>query len=218
LTVPSGAVGGDCGVKWTLAGFGRRQGIEKANIMRPIDHFLGLAGSAVSNAATGDALSAGSRVKALLAEAPTPAKTLPPQRLEVCRYLAAACTEMRPDLAAAFTALEPALAWRTRTMPNASSEFAEGHASARLLDHTGLEQRGGLVSGFSLVAPGITYPEHNHPPEEIYLVLSAGEWWQAGRGWHAYGPGGIVHNPPNIRHAMRGTAVPLLAIWFLLPS
>ncbi|MFO1027876.1 MAG: dimethylsulfonioproprionate lyase family protein [Acetobacteraceae bacterium] len=185
--------------------------------MRPIDHFLSLAGAEVAATATAHARSAGARVAALLAEAPTPADTLPPQRLEVCRYLAAARAEMRPDLAAAFEALEPSLAWRTRTMSNASPGFAEGHASARVLDQTGLEQRGGLVSGFSLVAPGITYPEHNHPPEEIYLVLSAGEWWQAGRGWHAYGPGEIVHNPPNIRHAMRGTAVPLLAIWFLLP-
>jgi quercetin dioxygenase-like cupin family protein len=186
--------------------------------MRPIDRFLSLVGAEMAAAATGHARSAGSRVAALLAEAPTPADTLPPQRLGVCRHLAAACAEMRPDLAAAFKALEPALAWRTRTMSNASSGFAEGHASARVLDETGLEQRGGLVSGFSLVAPGITYPEHDHPPEEIYLVLSAGEWWQAGGGWHAYGPGGIVHNPPNIRHAMRGTTAPLLAIWFLLPS
>ena len=30
--------------------------------------------------------------------------------------------------------------------------------------------------------------------------------------------GGIVHNPPGILHAMRGTSVPLLAIWFLLPT
>jgi quercetin dioxygenase-like cupin family protein len=186
--------------------------------MRPIDHFLDLAGAEVSATATGHALSAGSRVASLLAEAPAPADTLPPQRLGVCQHLAAACAAMQPDLAAAFEALEPALAWRTRTMPNAPSGFAEGHASARVLDHNGLEQRGGLVSGFSLVAPGITYPEHNHPPEEIYLVLSAGEWWQAGSGWRAFGPGGIVHNPPNVRHAMRGTGIPLLAIWFLLPN
>ena len=35
--------------------------------------------------------------------------------------------------------------------------------------------------------------------------------------WHAPGPGRLVHNPPGIVHAMRGTDVPLLAIWFLLP-
>jgi len=195
-----------------------RQDIEKVNTMRPIDRFLDLVGAEVLAATTAHTRSAGSRVAALLAEAPAPAETSPPQRLQVCRHLGSACAEMRPNLAAAFKALEPALAWRTRTLPNASSDFADGHASARVLDHTGLERRGGLVSGFSLVAPGITYPEHNHPPEEIYLVMSAGEWWQAGAGWRAYGSGGIVHNPPNIQHAMRAANVPLLAIWFLLPG
>lgn len=185
--------------------------------MRPIDHFLNLVGSEVAAIATGTARSAGLRVAALLAASPEPSEAPPPRRLAVCRHLGAACAEMRPDLAVAFEALEPQLAWQTRIMPGGSHDFAEGHAGARVLDRNGLEQRGGLVAGFSLVAPGIAYPEHDHPPEEIYFVLSGGEWWQAGAEWHAPGPGGIVYNPPGIRHAMRGTSVPLLAIWFLLP-
>ncbi len=186
--------------------------------MRPIDHFLDLVGIAVAATATGSARSAGSRVAALLATQPEPAEPLAPRRLPVCGHLGAAYAETRPDLAAAFGALEPSLAWRTRDVANASPGFAEGHASARVLGDDGLERRGGLVSGISLVAPGITYPEHDHPPEEIYFVLSGGEWWQAGAVWRGPGPGGIVHNPPGIKHAMRGTSVPLLAIWFLLPT
>lgn len=137
---------------------------------------------------------------------------------DACRHLAAARAETRPDLAEAFAALEPELEWRTRAFADAPADFADYHANARLLGPDGLERRGELVAGFSLVAPGVTYPEHDHPPEEIYLVLSGGEWWQAGGAWHAPGPCGIVHNPPGIRHAMRGTSVPLLAIWFLLPN
>jgi quercetin dioxygenase-like cupin family protein len=186
--------------------------------MRPIDQFLTLAGAAVAETATGPARAAGLRVAALLAEPPQPAQSRPPRHLPVCDHLDAACTRVRTDLAAAFRALRPALSWQTRTFAEAPPGFADGHASARVLDTQGLEQRGGLVAGFSLVAPGITYPEHDHPPEEIYLVLSGGEWWQDGGAWHAPGPGGIVHNPPGIRHAMRGTDVPLLAIWFLLPA
>lgn len=189
------------------------------NPIRPIDHFLTLASSAILAAAQGPACPAVQRIATLLATPPEPAPSpLPPQRLPVCDHLDAAYATTRPDLAAAFQALAPQLPWRVRSLPNAGPGFAEGHASARILDPHGLEQRGGLVSGFSLVAPGITYPEHNHPPEEIYLVLSGGEWWQAGGAWHAPGPGGIVHNPPGIGHAMRGTDVPLLAIWFLLPN
>ncbi len=191
--------------------------------MRPLDRFLTLAGAEVAAVASrmtaNEAVrSAGLRVADLLATPPEPTQPLPPHRLPVCDQLDAAYAEMRSDLVAAFKALEPQLAWRVRALPNGSPAFAAGHASARVLDPTGLEQRGGLVSGFSLVAPGVTYPEHDHPPEEIYLVLSGGEWWQEGGAWHAPGPGGIVHNPPGIRHAMRGTDVPLLAIWFLLPG
>ena len=193
------------------------------NTMQPIDRFLTLAGAAVAAVATRGttseaARSAGLRVAELLAAPPEPTQPLPPHRLPVCDRLDAAYAEMRPDLVTAFKALEPQLAWRVRALTNGSPDFADGHASARVLDPTGLEQRGGLISGFSLVAPGVIYPEHDHPPEEIYLVLSGGEWWQQGGAWHAPGPGGIVHNPPGIRHAMRGTDVPLLAIWFLLPG
>ena len=193
------------------------------NIAKPVDRFLTLAGAAVADVASRATTSraaqaAGLRVAALLATPPEPTEPLPPHRLPVCDRLNAAYATMRPDLVTAFKALEPELAWQKRTLPNGSPDFAAGHASARVLDRTGLEQRGGLISGISLVAPGVTYPEHDHPPEEIYLVLSGGEWWQAGGAWHAPGPGGIVHNPPGIRHAMRGTDVPLLAIWFLLPG
>jgi quercetin dioxygenase-like cupin family protein len=186
--------------------------------MRPIDHFLTLAGAAVATTATGPARPAALRVAELLNSAPEPTIPLPPRQQPVCGYLDAACSLTRPDLASAFEALKPQLSWQTRVMSNAAPGFAEGHASARIIDPNGLEQRGGLVAGFSLVAPGVTYPEHDHPPEEIYLVMSGGEWWQAGGEWHAPGAGGIVHNPPGILHAMRGTSVPLLAIWFLLPA
>lgn len=186
--------------------------------MQPLDQFLTLASAAITRTATGPARPAAQRVAELLKLPPEPADPLPPQRRPVCDHISAACAMTRPDLATAFMALESHLPWRTRVVANAAPDFAQGHASARVLDPHGLEQRGGLVAGFSLVAPGVTYPEHDHPPEEIYLVLSGGEWWQTGGAWHAPGPGGIVHNPPGIRHAMRGTSVPLLAIWFLLPS
>ena len=186
--------------------------------MQSLDRFMALAAVALEGAATGPALPAARRVRALLDLPPQPASPAPRHDLPVRRHLPAACAATRPDLADAFLALEPAIPWRTRTLSNAGPGFADGHASARVLDPAGLEQRGGLIAGFSLVAPGVTYPEHDHPPEELYLVLSGGEWWQAGGDWHAPGPCGFVHNPPGIRHAMRAGTVPLLAAWFLLPG
>jgi len=190
--------------------------------MQPLDHFLTLAGVAIGEAAAGKVppvmRQAVQRVRALLEVPAEPAVPGPREDLPVFRHIPAACAVTRPDLAAAFLALEPHIPWRTRTPANPGPGFAEGHASGRVLDPAGLQQRGGLVAGFSLVAPGVTYPEHDHPPEEIYLVMSGGEWWQAGGDWHAPGAGGLVHNPPGIRHAMRAGAVPLLAVWFLLPA
>jgi quercetin dioxygenase-like cupin family protein len=65
------------------------------------------------------------------------------------------------------------------------------------------------------MAPHTRYPDHRHPPEEIYVVLSEGEWCQESGPWHEPGIGGLVYNPPNIVHAMRSAERPLLALWFL---
>ena len=67
----------------------------------------------------------------------------------------------------------------------------------------------------SLVAPDVVYPRHRHPPEELYVVLSSGRWQQNDEPWFARGSGELVHNPPNIWHAMRAGDVPLLVIWCL---
>jgi quercetin dioxygenase-like cupin family protein len=66
------------------------------------------------------------------------------------------------------------------------------------------------------MAPGITYPDHRHPPEEVYIVLSEGDWRQESGPWHTPGIGGIVYNPHDIVHAMRSSSSsPLLGIWCL---
>ena len=119
-------------------------------------------------------------------------------------------------LAKAFAALEPALAWVRRPDSKAHGEtFFDGHANAWLVGPTGLEQRSDVLVGTSLVAPGVRYVDHRHPPEELYIVLSEGEWYREDRGWHTPGIGGIVHNPSNVMHAMRAGPEPLLALWLL---
>jgi hypothetical protein len=172
--------------------------------MGALDRFLSLAGAAVSGHP------AGQRIAALLAAAPEPAATPAPVQQPACAHLPAALAATPAPLAAAFGALAPDLAWRGR-------DGLAGYAGAPVLGPAGLQQRGGLVAGISLLAPHAAYPDHDHPPEEIYLVLSGGEWRNAETPWHAPRPGGVVHNPPGIVHAMRAGEIPLLALWFLLP-
>jgi len=118
--------------------------------------------------------------------------------------------------AQALLALSSQLTWWHR--PDAieiGEPFASGHANATVIGKGGLEERDDVWVGISLMAPNIEYPEHHHPPEEVYLVLSPGQWRQGEKSWHSPGCGGLVHNPPSILHAMRSGSQPLLATWCL---
>ncbi len=118
--------------------------------------------------------------------------------------------------AQAMLAIAPMLAWWYRTVDvDPGSPFATAHANATLIGKGGLEERDDVWVGISLMAPGIEYPEHHHPPEEVYFVLSPGHWQQASGLWFEPGIGGLVHNMPNILHAMRSGSAPLLATWCL---
>jgi quercetin dioxygenase-like cupin family protein len=118
----------------------------------------------------------------------------------------------------AFHALTDDLVWAQRpAAPDEARGFREGHANATVVGIDGLEMRDDIRVGASLVGPGVPYPAHRHPPEELYLVLSEGQWRNSERDWWRPGVGGLVHNPPGIEHAMRaGDESPLLAIWCLL--
>ncbi len=118
--------------------------------------------------------------------------------------------------ALAMRKLSSQLAWWNR--PDAAligEPFASGHANATVIGKGGLEERDDVWVGISLLAPGVKYPVHQHPPEEVYLVLSQGHWQKNGGDWFEPGTGGLVHNPPGILHAMRSGSTPLLATWCL---
>jgi quercetin dioxygenase-like cupin family protein len=143
-------------------------------------------------------------------------------RQPVCRHLDAALAHARLQrgpvaaLADAFAAIEPGLGWGSRPGAEAHGErFLNGHANATIVGPEGLEERRDVWIGVSLMAPHTRYPDHNHPPEEVYVVLSPGEWRQGSGPWWQPGSGGLVYNPSNVVHAMRSAAQPLLAIWFL---
>jgi quercetin dioxygenase-like cupin family protein len=120
-------------------------------------------------------------------------------------------------LADAFGALAPMLNWKPtdRDQPD-DPRFPDNHANATLIGNDGVEYHDNVRLGVSLIAPGYTYPRHNHPPEEGYLVMSGGDWRQNDTAWFRREPGETVHNIPNIWHAMRaGDDAPLLALWML---
>lgn len=155
----------------------------------------------------------------------TPSGRAAPQasgRLPVCSHLASAlehaCRQPAAvgALASAFATIEPRLCWRIRPGADAQGEhFLSSHANATIVGPEGLEIRSDVWIGVSLLAPHTRYPDHHHPPEEIYVALSDGQWRQGDGPWHTPGVGGLVHNTPNVVHAMRSAGSPLLALWFL---
>lgn len=142
--------------------------------------------------------------------------------LPVLSYLKPALAKARTnlDLAAladAVAALAPLLHWRQSNNAHntASPGFPEGHANALILGVTGLEIQHRFAIGLSLVAPQVAYPMHSHPPEELYLLLSRGDFRHNNEGWLALGAGQTFHNTPGIIHSMRAGQMPLVAIWLM---
>ena len=143
-----------------------------------------------------------------------------PAALPVCGWLEpaldAAAGSPREALSDALGALVDRLEWKRRLSADpADRAFWDGHANAMILGPGGLEARDDLWIGATVMAPGVTYVDHDHPPEEVYLSLAPGEWWNEAMDWTDPGMTGVVYNPPGIRHAMRSGAGPFLALWFL---
>jgi hypothetical protein len=145
-----------------------------------------------------------------------------PARLPCCRHLEPALNMAEADvrapaaLAGAFRVLEPYLQWTVRSNAAQVGEpFLSGHANVFFIGPGRLESRKDVWMGASLMAPNITYPDHDHAPEEVYVALSPGAWRQNAGPWVEPGIGGLVYNPHGIRHAMRSGAEPLLAAWCL---
>lgn len=138
------------------------------------------------------------------------------ERLPVCDWIAPALAACDAPLARGFAALSGELRWRRRASADpAQAGFWNGHANAMILGPGGIEDRSDLWIGATVMAPGTVYVDHDHPPAEVYLTLSPGEWWNAAMDWTDPGPGGFIYNPPGIRHAMRAGKAPFLALWFL---
>ncbi|MCR6498354.1 dimethylsulfoniopropionate lyase [Shinella sp. CPCC 101442] len=161
----------------------------------------------------------------ILLDAPQPARRDIGKRLPVCDHLEEALSNGANEPALAvllyrFRAIEPRLEWTVRSNNDgsASENFAAGHANALIVGPGGLEDRRDVWFGASLLAPHVRYPDHDHPPEETYLVLSEGEFMHGDSGWFSPGIGGSFYNTPGIRHAMRSVDKPLFAFWALLPE
>ncbi|WP_084688103.1 dimethylsulfoniopropionate lyase [Paraburkholderia oxyphila] len=144
-------------------------------------------------------------------------------RYPACEWLDAALasiTHERPPLGTAaqtIKSLEPVLGWSRRTSGSQGSEnYIDGHVHGMICGPGGAESRYDVQLGFTVLLPNVRYPDHSHPPEEAYVLLTAGEFRQQDGEWFNPGIGGGIHNSPGSLHAMRSGSAPFLAIWCLL--
>ncbi|WP_024302078.1 dimethylsulfoniopropionate lyase [Pseudogulbenkiania sp. MAI-1] len=144
-------------------------------------------------------------------------------RYPACEWLDAALASIAEDdtpygaAARAIKLLEPALGWSRRTSgANGSENYIDGHVHGMICGPGGAESRYDVQLGFSIMSPHVRYPDHSHPPEEAYVLLTDGEFRQKDGEWFNPGIGGGIHNAPSSLHAMRSGSAPFLAIWCLL--
>jgi len=105
------------------------------------------------------------------------------------------------------------------TEANVSQSFLDGYAYAGLSGPDCPLLCEVPRCGYVLLAPGVTYQDHNHEPREVYLVLTPGAQWclDSGEWFDVYAGDLILHDPWQM-HAMRAGDRPLLAFAAWLES
>ena len=68
--------------------------------------------------------------------------------------------------------------------------------------------------GLLLLPENIVYPNHQHSPDEVYIVLAGSGEWSLNRGtFENKTAGNIIDIPSMTIHAMRTSATPALMLW-----
>jgi len=143
-----------------------------------------------------------------------------PARLAACRFWDEALRVAHGPLAAPVGVLGPSLSWTQN--PN----YRRQPPDPGFLDHYGyaviarpgdgppaLVTEPRVALGVLLLGPHTHYPVHAHPAVEVYVTLTGGEWWRDDGPWRQQPAGAAVYHAPNVRHAMRAGAEPLLAVY-----
>ena len=93
----------------------------------------------------------------------------------------------------------------------------DGGRSCAIADFGACLDLGTMNVGAMAVAPNGGYPEHDHPPHELYLVLGGpAEWrWGGAEELRTVRAGDVIVNPPMVRHRVETGDEPVLAVWVL---
>jgi len=95
-----------------------------------------------------------------------------------------------------------------------SKSFLDSFANGEGIGPDGRLQHNEIILGLFILGPNTTYPEHAHPAEEFYLVLSGNPEFKVGsNNFELQKAGSIVLHHSNISHAIRTASEPFYAIY-----
>jgi len=162
-----------------------------------------------------------SLVRSIDATSGWPDGAISPERLPVCRFWNSVMEAGAGPLVSILRALEPSLAWAQnpnyrRRPPDPT--FLDNYGYAVIVGPgdgpQALAADPRLALGVLLLGPGAHYPLHAHPATEIYYTLTSdGEWWKGAGPWRREPAATAIHHAPNVPHATRAGASPLLALY-----
>ncbi len=120
-------------------------------------------------------------------------------------------------IAEAFAAIEPEADWLQNPNYSVASlgpGYVDRYGYVELVGPGRPVESADLLVGLLLLGPGMDYPDHAHPAEEVYHVIAGqADWWREDEGWRQKAPGAVIHHAPMVRHAMRTAEEPLLALY-----
>jgi hypothetical protein len=143
---------------------------------------------------------------------PSPA----PQSITASELLAPALRGA--PLAVAIEQAAPLFRWRQNPNYNAANMGAAFMADYGYVEFAGpkdaLFHAPGIRVGILLLGPGLHYPLHAHPAEEIYHPLTDGGLWRRGdEDWRTVPAGAAIHHPPMMPHETKAADRTLLALY-----
>ncbi|MEM7188134.1 MAG: dimethylsulfonioproprionate lyase family protein [Pseudomonadota bacterium] len=92
--------------------------------------------------------------------------------------------------------------------------FAEGAAYCKLIGPDAPFPARDVMAGLFVVKAGVSYFDHSHGPEELYLPIAGrGRFWADGAGWKQAGPDDVIVHARWQWHAMETVTEPVLILW-----
>jgi hypothetical protein len=136
-----------------------------------------------------------------------------PNKTPACKHLAN-IDSTQSELADMILQHSGLLHWRAVAGGKVSGPIADEMAAVELIGPTGMIHSDRAKVGFYLQGPGVFYPPHWHPAEELYYIAHGNSWWSVDDNDLAERRAKeFIHHQSMQPHTMETRNQALLAMW-----